>query len=700
VATTISKFKEAPWYIIRPTSLFMSCWDAVTSIALIITALATPFEVAFLDNDGVDALFLMNRIIDVIFIVDMALAFFLMYRIETGGGEADSSGTQWEHRLKYIARHYLKGWFSIDVVSIVPSLFDILPLVPGNLLSRTEGCSNAASQTQSLKVMRVVRAARLIKLVRLMRGSRLLKRWRTRISMSFAQISIISLTFELFMSSHWLACVLSLQTLFAPKTESWFGTFGWCIEDTVTETECEDEVRVVCVATGELYLVCLNWAFKIVAGFGSSPNNGPYKHFRQMRFPDDPSEPPPVLSGGQDYTTAEQVTSLIWTMLSALGRAYITAKLVAIIAHGNPDWTEFKHRMDKLNRYINYYKLDNTTAMRLREYFFETRTQQEAKSRNAIVREMTFGLQELVSKQVNQRWLQTVPFFRGLTMPNGRTVALPVESAFLAKVAVALDSNVFAPTELPPTGKLYVIVKGNIRYKGLSRGPGYCWGALDVMLPNVGNVMPVATAIALDYVHVLHVDGKTLRSLAQDFPESLRTLRMWTMINGIKEYMLHVLRTATDEERRAAAEWVAQDNRARRMGSEPGTVKVCVLRGSNLMAMDKGGRSDPYVVVQAAGMVPATPKKVKTSAKKGTVNPEWGETLELNVPEAPCPLHLEVFDHDNVGRDDAMGNALVLPAQCANIHATTEMTLELSTQGTIEVEVTWERSIALPAAVE
>ena len=40
--------------------------------------------------------------------------------------------------------------------------------------------------------------------------------------------------------------------------------------------------------------------------------------------------------------------------------------------------------------------------------------------------------------------------------------------------------------------------------------------------------MPVATAIALDYVHVLHVDGKTLRSLAQDFPESLRTLRMWS----------------------------------------------------------------------------------------------------------------------------------------------------------------------------
>ena len=104
------------------------------------------------------------------------------------------------------------------------------------------------------------------------------------------------------------------------------------------------------------------------------------------------------------------------------------------------------------------------------------------------------------------------------------------------------------------------------------------------MLPNVGDVMPLANAVALDYVHVLHVDGKTLRSLAQDFPESLRTLRMWSarspalelvpraactvfdvrgrpalaaMINGIKEYMLYVLRTATNEERRAAKMWVA-----------------------------------------------------------------------------------------------------------------------------------------------
>ena len=124
---------------------------------------------------------------------------------------------------------------------------------------------------------------------------------------------------------------------------------------------------------------------------------------------------------------------------------------------------------------------------------------------------MTEGLQELVCERVNQRWLETVPFFRGMKLPDGKPVVLPVEKPFLAKVAVALSSDVFAPMERPPPGRLYVIMKGTARYKGFNRGPGYCWGALDVMLPNVGDMIKLSRALAVDYLHVLHVDGDTLR---------------------------------------------------------------------------------------------------------------------------------------------------------------------------------------------
>ena len=70
-------------------------------------------------------------------------------------------------------------------------------------------------------------------------------------------------------------------------------------------------------------------------------------------------------------------------------------------------------------------------------------------------------------------------------------------------------------------------------------------------------------------------------------------------------------------------------------------VSVRVVRATGLLAADKGGTSDPYVVVQSAGG-----KKAKTSVKKKTLEPEWDETLELSVLDAAAPLSFAVWDHD------------------------------------------------------
>jgi hypothetical protein len=63
-----------PWYIIDPGSVRMSTWDACTALALIFTALATPFEVGFMPppRSATETLFIVNRLIDGIFFVDMA----------------------------------------------------------------------------------------------------------------------------------------------------------------------------------------------------------------------------------------------------------------------------------------------------------------------------------------------------------------------------------------------------------------------------------------------------------------------------------------------------------------------------------------------------------------------------------------------------------------------------------------------------
>ena len=113
-----------------------------------------------------------------------------------------------------------------------------------------------------------------------------------------------------------------------------------------------------------------------------------------------------------------------------------------------------------------------------------------------------------------------------------------------------------------------------------------------------------------------------------------------------------------------------------------GTVTVRVVRATGLLAGDKNGYSDPFVVVQSAG-----DKKSKTSVKKKTLDPEWEETLELSVLDAAAPLSFVVWDHDKVGRNDHLGSAEISLAQIAP-GVPTPLRLELSTQGTIEVVVT------------
>ena len=71
-----------PRYIIDPRhSKFMRHWDLCTVAALVFTAIVTPVEVSFLTPPSTpwDGLFLINRLVDLVFIVDFCLSFILMY---------------------------------------------------------------------------------------------------------------------------------------------------------------------------------------------------------------------------------------------------------------------------------------------------------------------------------------------------------------------------------------------------------------------------------------------------------------------------------------------------------------------------------------------------------------------------------------------------------------------------------------------
>ena len=74
--------RQKPWYVLDPYGWLMTCVDMTSALALIFTVLVTPFEVAFLEPAHAwnDPLFLTNRAVDVFFIIELLLQFFLMYR--------------------------------------------------------------------------------------------------------------------------------------------------------------------------------------------------------------------------------------------------------------------------------------------------------------------------------------------------------------------------------------------------------------------------------------------------------------------------------------------------------------------------------------------------------------------------------------------------------------------------------------------
>ncbi|CAG2253062.1 Multiple C2 and transmembrane domain-containing protein,Multiple C2 and transmembrane domain-containing protein 1,Multiple C2 and transmembrane domain-containing protein 2 [Mytilus edulis] len=81
-----------------------------------------------------------------------------------------------------------------------------------------------------------------------------------------------------------------------------------------------------------------------------------------------------------------------------------------------------------------------------------------------------------------------------------------------------------------------------------------------------------------------------------------------------------------------------------------GVVTIVLVEGSNLIAMDDNGFSDPYVKFKLGT------EKYKSKHKLKTLNPRWLEQFDLRMfDDQSNLLELSVYDHDSRGRDDFMG---------------------------------------------
>ncbi|XP_015597885.1 multiple C2 and transmembrane domain-containing protein isoform X2 [Cephus cinctus] len=81
-------------------------------------------------------------------------------------------------------------------------------------------------------------------------------------------------------------------------------------------------------------------------------------------------------------------------------------------------------------------------------------------------------------------------------------------------------------------------------------------------------------------------------------------------------------------------------------------LRLHIRRGSNLVAMDRCGASDPYVKIKCSGRLLHKSRTVHRD-----LNPVWDESVTLPIEDPFQPLTIKVFDYDWGLQDDFMGAA-------------------------------------------
>ena len=150
-----------PRTLIKPTNSVYRLWQMVTMVLVLYQSFALPFNLAF----GVAGTSMAEYIIDIMFGVDLVLNFNV----------AVSTADDISHLIidrKDIAWIYVKGWFTIDLLSVLP--FDYMFLVIYG--SETDNLQ-ALGLLKGLRLPRLIRLVKLLRLFKVLRINPELKRW-------------------------------------------------------------------------------------------------------------------------------------------------------------------------------------------------------------------------------------------------------------------------------------------------------------------------------------------------------------------------------------------------------------------------------------------------------------------------------------------------------------------------------------------
>lgn len=490
-----------PWVIDPRKATFAGYWDLVTTIALFYVAVVTPIEVGFIESPDcalqwTDGMFLINRLLDCIFILDMIMQLRLGYKSET------LEGTQWVLDARSVALHYLTSyWFPLDFFSVLVSALDMV-------------CSSG-----DLAQLKAVRTLRLLKLAKLARASRVFKRWETRISIDYAALSLVTVVAIIIFTCHWTACIWGLVASLDPLL-SWAAAKEYCVPydaeidgqcrlgHTCFEGVCDAGSNEVgggcsggftggydCIGAWDMYVYSLYFAIMTVTSVG-------YGDISASAF-----------------NPAEQLVCSLIMLGSGMMWGYLVG-VFCTLAVASPSVQAFRDELSQLNAFMAKYHLEPEMRYRLREFFHETVHLRSSEAQTSLLSKLSPSMHGEVSLLVNHRWVSKVWYLR-----------YTQHMELLIDIANKLTAQVIAPQEFVPSGEMRIVERGTAIWAGRLKRAGSAWGE-DILLTDA-SLRLAFPAYAATYLWLRVFNAAQMRATLGKYPAAAATIaivcRRWTL---------------------------------------------------------------------------------------------------------------------------------------------------------------------------
>ncbi|KAK0158630.1 hypothetical protein PV328_009607 [Microctonus aethiopoides] len=460
--------KAAGHWVIHPCSSFRFYWDLCMLLLLVANLIILPVAISFFNDDLSTRWIAFNCLSDTIFLIDIVVNF------RTGIMQQDNA-EQVILDPKLIAKHYLRTWFFLDLISSIPLDYIFL------IFNQFQDFSDSFQILHAGRALRILRLAKLLSLVRLLRLSRLVRyvsQWEEVYFLNMASVfmRIFNLICMMLLIGHWSGC---LQFL-VPMLQG-FPSNSW-----VAINELQDS----------FWLEQYSWAL-----------------FKAMSH---------MLCIGYGRFPPQSLTDMWLTMLSMISGATCYALFLGhatnLIQSLDSSRRQYREKVKQVEEYMAYRKLPREMRQRITEYF-EHRYQGKFFDEELILGELSEKLREDVVNYNCRSLVASVPFFAN------------ADSNFVSDVVTKLRYEVFQPGDIiikegTIGSKMYFIQEGIVDIVmangevATSLSDGSYFGEICLLT----NARRVASVRAETYCNLFSLSVDHFNAVLDQYPLMRRTM--------------------------------------------------------------------------------------------------------------------------------------------------------------------------------